>query len=68
MESDFLKNCRRLTGSERKPTVVWTVYEKVQEGGKAISKLCVAADASRAGCYRVIKPVRAVDKEMSFET
>ena len=42
------------------------MYEKIQQEGKAIARLCEAADVSRAGYYRFITPVGELDLDMDL--
>ena len=42
------------------------MYEQIRQEGKAIAKLCEAADVSRAGYYRFIKPVGELDPDMDL--
>jgi len=43
-----------------------TVYQKIREEEKPITRLCCAADVSRAGYYRFIKPVAEKAEEMKL--
>jgi transposase-like protein len=67
MENDFSKKTvaefRGATGPRQ-----WrrTVYQKIRAEEKTITRLCRAAEVSRAGYYRFLKPVQAQAEEMEL--